>query len=207
MRNFRPLRPECALVLDGWRDRQVEQALAWIATRPPFEPPASTYEHPRRPIAEARSWPETDPAPTLTNRDPVMTPVPKPVVTLIKAAHDAGFDVRAGHALGVVRGQAIGSYRPTETWGVQARTADGARMMAIYERNPDAKSGWKWDRITVSLDGRTFPYAGRNDLGPWLAAGGRPGDLWRHEILKRERAKAAKAKSRPAARKRIESGG
>ena len=189
---------------------------------------------PVKPVIPA--WSEIDPEPEVTTRTPIMMPMPTRVGRLARLARSHGFEVRCGYALCEIRGQARGDYRHSETWSVQGRgpglftaiyerNPDGRQdrgdlRACDHERKRDAKNrliacarckiergGWSWDRITVSLAGRTFPYADYTDLTIWIAAEGAPGDLWRYEILKRERAKAEKDKARPVARKKIEDGG
>lgn len=209
MRVFRPIRPECALILEGWKDRQIANGLAWLAENLPYRRPAGSTLDPavyrRQTAEEAPARPELPP-PGVTTRTAVMAGLPTPVVKLLKRAAKAGFEVRAGRAVATVHAVRVGQTQQYETWAVQGRMAEH-RFHAVYGRNPAGRTGWKWDAIAVSLNGTTFPWASATDLGAWLDAGGAPGDLWRRAILKRERAKIEKQKSRSAPRKTTESGG
>lgn len=194
-------------VYDEW-DEEAERP-AWML-RPASPAVRAEIEHPEwyaRP--EQRAWPEQDPKPVYDSRTQPMMPIPRPVVLLIKEAAEAGFEVRTGYALAPIRAVKIGTYRKSESWAVWLghHPETGARACALYERDPDGKTGWGWKFVSVWDSIRTFSGANRTELKTWLKAKGRPGDLWFRAVRRRIREAEAKRKATPTRRKTTESGG
>lgn len=150
-----------------------------------------------------RAWPEHDPAPMRSNREPLPEgfAIPKPVLDLRKKAQACGFEVRIGLSQSMKRKVLIGSYDALDTLGVWGM-GNGWRFSAMYERKPEANNpAWKWGSVSLWRDGKfPFPYASVTDLKKWLEVRGSVLPSWFEEITVRERAKAAKQKAAAKAR-------
>lgn len=186
---------------------QTDQALPLLGPIGPVQIARAIAEYEHEPYVPANigppppieipAWDPIDPAPEITTRTGFMAPMPAVVAKLARTAREAGFEVRCGYARARVRAVRIGTYRTSESWSVQGRGP--GLFTAVQERNPDGKTGWKWDRISCSLAGTTFPYASITDLGAWIEARGEPGDLWRRAILNRVNRPKAPARARAKA--------
>jgi hypothetical protein len=159
---------------------------------------------------EPRAWPENDPAPEHTTRDPFPDmPLPTALAALKKKAEAAGWEVRVGYSRAKRRAVKIGSYDLVETLGVWGE-GHGWRFSAMYERKPEgavSAQAWKWGSISLWADGKfPFSYASVTDLKEWLAVRGSVLPSWFAAIAAREKAKAEKqkaaAKTRPASSNR-----
>jgi hypothetical protein len=154
---------------------------------------------------EPRAWPEHDPAPMRSNREPLPEGfiVPNAFAAVKKKAEACGFEVRYGLSQSMKRKVLIGSYDALDTLGMWG-AGNGWRFSAMYERKPEANNpDWKWGSISLWAEGKfPFPYASVTDLKEWLAVRGSVVPGWFAAITAREKAKAAKqkaaAKNRPA---------
>lgn len=156
---------------------------------------------------EPRAWPERDPEPEHTTRDPFPDdfPLPSALVSLVKKARSCGWEVRVGYSRAQRRAVRIGSYDLVETLGVWGMS-HGWRFSAMYERKPNgapSAQAWKWGSISLWADGKfPFSYASVTDLKQWLEARGSVLPSWFAAIAVRVKEKEAKqkaaAKTRPA---------
>lgn len=172
------------------------------------------YYRDRRPAE--RSWPEQDPPPEVTTRDPRpegAPGIPSAVIKLQRAAQGAGWAVSAGYSRGPERAVRIGEYKITECWGLYSdrHPETGWRFQALYSRTVDTKP-WAW-RIGIRRPGHligpdmgvVFLHATITDLHEFVLVRGSVGVPWfkgvqaRVEAQKEAQKKATKA--RPKTRK------
>lgn len=176
------------------------------------------------------AWPEHDPAPEVTSLDPRPADAPTDPLAVRKTAarlEAAGWEVRIGYARSWKRQPKTGTYRPIETFSVQAGPGhpSGWRVMAVYERFRDATyartyypgtpytvketppSGqpgtWKWASVRITPPNGVFPRhaVSITDLKEFASVRGSVLPAWFIGIETREAAKEAKqkqaAKDRP----------
>lgn len=144
----------------------------------------------RRPQKPA--WPENDPPPEVTSRDPRPADaprLPRAAVWLIGDASGGGWTAtRAGYSRGPERAVRVGTYKITEAYGlsVPAHPLTGWRWMAVYARTVGAGS-WKWRSIAIwHRDGRRvapglgsrFAHATIADLKEFCGVGGSVTPAW-----------------------------
>jgi hypothetical protein len=178
------------------------------------------------------AWPEHDPAPEVTSLDPRPLDAPSEPLAVRKTAailKAAGWEVRIGYARSWKRQPKTGTYRPIETFSVQAGPGhpSGWRVMAVYERfrdtgaqltyYPEAKkpwlgtgnwSGqpgtWKWVRVRIVAGNGVFPRhaVSITDLKEFASVRGSVLPAWFQAIWEREEDKAERQKQAAADRPR-----
>lgn len=174
---------------------------------------------------DAPVWPERDPEPEVSNRDPrpVDAPaIPKSVSDLAALAKAAGWEIRIGYSRALLRGTANSTYRMVETYGVWFGTdhVSGWRASAMYQRfadageirhfngktiEPDAstrkgKPGtWTWKAVTI-FSGFKRHEVNVTDLKEFVTVRGSVLPTWFDTI--RERKSDQKEKQREAVRNR-----
>lgn len=131
-------------------------------------------------------WPDVDPAPLHTSRDPwpegFVTPLA--VNKLAYALEEQFFTTRLTYARGFVRAVKIGEYREVQSVAVRFE-GHGQRGYAIY-RTPVARKAWTWDGIGISRSkGFPFHQASRTDLDAWIQVRGSVLPSWFDAITKR----------------------
>lgn len=109
---------------------------------------------------DAPVWPERDPEPEISNRDPrpVDAPaIPKSVSDLAALAKASGWEVRVGYSRALLRGTANSTYRLVETYGVWFGTGhvSGWRASAMYQRFADAGEIRRFDGEKIEADAST----------------------------------------------------
>jgi len=122
-------------------------------------------------------WPERDPKPEVSTRDPRPADAPDAPLGVRKLAALAkayGFEARVGYSRAAIRGVCLGTYRKVESFSVwfAPSHSTGYRPFALYERFVDAKEilvydgrldviavdpetragtpgSWKWSQVSV----------------------------------------------------------
>jgi hypothetical protein len=173
------------------------------------------------------AWPEHDPKPTVTSRDPRPEDCPaepKSIKDLAALLNAGGWETRIGYSRAWKRQPTTGTYRPIETFAVWCGEHEcGWRAVAVYERfsdgaqafayfpdvedfeeitKPTGKAGtWKWSGVTV-FKGFTRHQMDVTDLKEFARVRGSVLPGWFKGIAARkaeqkEKQKAA-AKARPS---------
>lgn len=180
--------------------QQIPMALPWLC-RPcgtaMAEPPRAAiltdsadpdYWRQQRP--EPPAWPERDPVPHITTRDPRPADAPREpsaVQSLARTADVAGWRVRVDYSRGPERAVRVGTYKLTETFGVWTtpHPDTGWRFSAIYARTV-GRPTWSWTRIAIWRPGKLvgpglgarFTHATVTDLKAFVAARGSVNAAW-----------------------------
>jgi hypothetical protein len=170
----------------------------------------------------ALEWPAQDPLPEVTSRDPLPADapaIPRPVSSLLSATVGAGWDARVAYSRGQARTRSRGVYKRVETWGLWTRPhpSQGWRICAMYERSPDLKAGWGWDRTAIWLPSRVpvapglgsrFTDATVTDLKEFIQAHGSVPPAWfkaiHARVQEQQEQQKARARERPATTKHKE---
>lgn len=116
-------------------------------------------------------WPEHDPKPEVSTRDPRPADAPKEPLAirkLVALATGAGIEVRVGYSRGLQRGQKTSTYRMVEVFSVwfDPTHESGYRPQAMYRRFVDAKETFVYDSRTERIEpDPSIDAAGKG--GPW----------------------------------------
>jgi len=170
-----------------------------------------TPEYYRSGKRTAPEWPDADPPPEVTTRDPRPEGVPEApsaVIKLQRAAEAAGWAVLVGYSRGPERAVRVGTYKITEAYGVHAAVhpVNGWRFVAVHSHTVGSGS-WKW-RVSIRRPGQligpglgaVFTHATITDLHEWLAVRGDVGAAWFKAV--HARVEQQKKNQRAAARNR-----
>lgn len=153
-------------------------------------------------LAENVGWPDSDPAPLVTNTEPRPDGAPSDpnsVTGLAALGRAGGWDVLTGYSRSLKRAQKIGTYTEVETIGVWAGShpASGWRWSAEYQRKASGGT-WAWVRVHIWRPGHA-PHADATvtDLKEFIGVRGSVLPSWFEAITDRVRAQEAKAKAAP----------